>query len=165
MFIKIPFFVISYITVSHIITFHYSIMSGWDEYFASFLLYFSPIFLSIWLLLTSFAGIIYASHDGKIRLSLGALFRFKKEGISKDFLLLFWGYTLWILLPIIIRVLSIVLDNIGVDSLADILYSQRYWSMMYILGIFCFLVALWQPAEDLCNKFLKKVSEVIDRGF
>lgn len=165
MFIKCFLFVISYLIVSGIITFTYSIMSGWDTDFVFFLLKISPIFLVIWVFLASFAGIIYASQNHKIRLSLRALFRFKKGGISKDFLLLFWIYTIWIFLPIIIRVLSIVLDNMGVESLADIIYSQRYLSMIYILGIFCVLVALWQPVEDLCNKFLKKVSEVIDRGF
>lgn len=166
MFIKCFLFVILYLIVSSIVTFPYSIMSGWDVDFAFFLLKISPIFLVIWLFLTLFAGIIYASHDGKIRLSLRALFRFKKEGISKDFLLLFWIYTIWILLPIILRLISIVLDHMGLDSLADIIYSQRYLSMMYVLFIFCVLFALWQPVEDLCNKFMKKVSEVIDRrGF
>lgn len=163
MFIKFFLFVILYLIVSIIITFPYSIMSGWDADFAFFLLKISPIFLVIWLLLTSFSGIIYASHDGKIRLSLRALFRFKRETVSKDFLILFWIYTIWILLPIILRLISIVLDHMGLDSLADIIYSQRYFSMMYVLGIFSVLVALWQPVEDLCNNFLKKVSEVIDR--
>lgn len=165
MFIKCFLFVILYLIVSGIITFTYSTWAGWDEDFAFFLLKISPIFLVIWFFLASFAGIIYASDNRRVGVNLRALFRFKKGGISKDFLLLFWIYTIWILLPIILRIISIVLDNIGVDSLADILYSQRYLSMMYVLVIFCVLVALWQPAEDLCNKFLKKVSEVIDRGF
>lgn len=166
MFIKCFLFVILYFIVSGIITFTYSIMSGWDTDFVFFLLKISPIFLVIWGLLASFAGIIYvSSHNRSVRLSLRALFRFKRESVSKDFLLLFWIYTIWILLPIILRLISIVLDHMGLDSLGGIIYSQRYLSMIYILGIFCVLVALWQPVEDLCNKFLKKVSEVIDRGF
>jgi hypothetical protein len=98
-------------------------MSGWDEDFVSFLLYISPIFLVIWFFIASSAGIIYVSDNRRVGLNLRALFRFKKGGISKDFLLLFLGYTLWLLLPIILRGLSIRLEMIGVESLAEIIYS------------------------------------------
>jgi|688.fasta_scaffold34825_2 hypothetical protein len=127
----------------------YCLLAGWSDiaFFWGFFL--SPILISHWLRLMVDAYIIVSDNQG-IR------FNNKFYTYSKKSLITLCIYTLYLSLPVLLRISSVWASKMGSESLSNILYEQRYLSLVYGFSIFVILMTLWSPLKNFYIKKLRK---------
>jgi hypothetical protein len=132
----------------------YCTLSGWSgiAFFWGSLL--SPILILHWLWLMVDADIIVSDNPG-IR------FNNKFYTYSKKSLITLCIYTLYLCLPVLLRISSVWASKMGSESLSNILYEQRYLSLGYGFSIFAILMTLWSPFKNFYIKKLRKTIKSI----
>jgi hypothetical protein len=138
-----------YITIGLFLSFLYCLLAGWSKsaFFWGVLL--SPILILHWLWLMVDADIIVSDNQG-IR------FNNKFYTYSKKSLITLCIYTLYLCLPVLLRISSVWASKMGSESLSNILYEQRYLSLGYGFSIFTILMTLWSPLKNFYIKKLRK---------
>ena len=138
-----------YITIGLFLSFPYCLLAGWSDiaFFWGFFL--SPILILHWLWLMVDADIIVSDNQG-IR------FNNKFYTYSKKSLITLCIYTLYLCLPVLLRISSVWASKMGSESLSNILYEQRYLSLGYGFSIFAILMTLWSPLKNFYIKKLRK---------
>lgn len=127
----------------------YCTLSGWSgiAFFWGFLL--SPILILHWLWLMVDADIIVSDNQS-------IKFNNKFNTYSKKSFIILCIYTLYLCLPVLLRISSILASKMGSESLSNILYEQRYLSLGYGFSIFAILMTLWSPLKNFYIKKLRK---------
>jgi len=140
---------IVYWSIGSLFSLVYCTLSGWSgiAFFWGFLL--SPILILHWLWLMVDADIIVSDNPG-IR------FNNKFYTYSKKSLITLCIYTLYLCLPVLLRISSVWASKMGSESLSNILYEQRYLSLGYGFSIFAILMTLWSPLKNFYIKKLRK---------
>jgi hypothetical protein len=130
----------------------YCLLAGWSDiafFWGFFLSPLSPILISHWLCLMVDADIIVSDNQG-IR------FNNQFDTYSKKSFIIHCIYTLYLCLPVLLRISSILASKMGSESLSNILYEQRYLSLVYGFSIFVILMTLWSPLKNFYIKKLRK---------
>lgn len=129
----------------------YCLLAGWDDRAVLWGVLLSPILALHWLWLMDDADIIVSDNQG-IR------FNNKFYTYSKKSFIILCIYTLYLCLPVLLRISSLWASKMGSESLSNILYEQRYLSLGYGFSIFAILITLCSPVKDF---YVKKLRETI----
>jgi hypothetical protein len=132
----------------------YCLLSGWSDiaFFWGFFL--SPILILQWVWIMVEAGIMSLSNNQSIR------FNNQFDTYSKKSFIIHCIYTLYLCLPVLLRISSVWASKMGSESLSNILYEQRYLSLGYGFSIFAILMTLWSPLKNFYIKKLRKTIKI-----
>ena len=124
-----------YFLVGVLLAIPYCILAGWNPENFVLVAYVAPAFLFIWFMFGSFAGVLVAGH-GKPRLFVDWRAAFGKTERPKlpGFLVGFWAWTTYCLLPIILHWSAVLLEKVGYVSWSTLLNDHRYASPFYLFA-------------------------------
>lgn len=143
-------FVTIYFFIGVVFSSVYCLLAGWADEAFSWGVFLSPILILHWIWLMVDAHMIVLSDNQSIK------FNNKFYTYSKKSLITLCIYTLYLCLPVLLRISSVWASKIGSESLSNILYEQRYLSLGYGFIIFAILMTLWSPVKDFYVKKLRK---------
>lgn len=125
-------FGIFYVLAGILLAIPYCFLAGWI--FMNFLLVavVAPAFLFIWFMLAVFANIFDRAYRKSIRFNWRAIFKKSDRQMYPYSLTLFWMWTFYILLPIILHWSAVVLKNIGYGTVSSLIDMHRYASLYYV---------------------------------
>jgi hypothetical protein len=127
----------------------YCLLSGWSDIAFLWGFFLSPILILQWVWIMVEAGIMSLNNQS-IR------FNNQFDTYSKKSFIIHCIYTLYLCLPVLLRISSVWASKMGSESLSNILYEQRYLSLGYGFSIFLILMTLWSPVKDFYIKKLRK---------
>lgn len=125
-----------YMVIGMIISIPYCLLAGWSWENWPIVAFVAPAFLFVWMVFGTFAGHIYPRHDHKR--SIGFSWRGGRGGREMGHGLpgskgVFWAWTAYGLLPIIIHWGAVLIDILGHKTVATTINAHRYASPMYVL--------------------------------
>lgn len=125
-------FGIFYVLAGILLAIPYCFLAGWI--FKNFLLVavVAPAFFFIWFMLAVFAGIIHRGYRKAIYFDWYAIFKKSDRQMYSHSLALFWMWTFYILLPIILHWSAVVLKKIGYVTGGSLIDMHRYASLYYV---------------------------------
>lgn len=122
-----------YMMVGILVAIPYCLLAGWSAENFPMVAFVAPAFLFIWFLLASFAGILHVGH-GERRIYFNWRAAFCKSELRELPMsrMIFWIWTLYSLLPIILHWSAGLLENTGYESVGATLNTHRYASPYYL---------------------------------
>ena len=124
---------IIYMLVGILLAIPYCLLAGWDtENFPTVALV-TPAFLFIWFMAATFAGIINIDDDRKIYFNWRASFGKSDHRVLSGSLSIFWAWTLYSFLPVILHWSAVLLGKIGYETTSSLIDTHRYASSFYVL--------------------------------
>lgn len=136
--------------VGLLISIPYCLLAGWDWHYPLVAMV-APVFFLMWIVFGSLAGHIYTRRDqGRwpVRFSWGSRQQGEFLSLSR---IVFWGWTVIGLLPIIFHWGAKLFAMLGHESAASLINSYRYASLPYTLGALVILLWLWFITRAVCG--------------
>ena len=118
-----------YFVVGAILSVPYCLLAGWDRDIFLVVMIVTPFLLGVWILAAVFAGIIDAKP---IRIYWKNAFRRSRDESSRVPLVIFWVWTVYGLLPIILHWTARLIGYLGLGSSAAFIEGQRFESLIYV---------------------------------
>ncbi len=113
----------------------YCLLAGWSFDHFLIAIWVAPAFLFVWFTAATFAGITEVGHRRTLYLNWRvALGQSNHRGLPGS-LFIFWMWTFYSLLPIILRWSAILLGEIGYEAASSLLNKHRYASPLYVAVI------------------------------
>jgi hypothetical protein len=110
----------------------YSLMAGWDPRYTASLFLLAPAGMVSWFVAALLAGVLDIGH-GRTRLSWRVAFGgVPSRSRLPGSLLVFWVWSFYLILPIILHWASVLLRYTGQHGLAESLNHHRYASLLYV---------------------------------
>lgn len=141
---------IIYMCIVWIFSFIYCLLAGWSDRALFWGVFLSPLLILHWLWLMVDADIIVRDNNQRIK------FNNKFYTYSKKSLITLCIYTLYLCLPVLLRISSILASNMGFEGLSNILYNERYLSVGYGFVIFAILINMSPLVKDFYVRKLRK---------
>lgn len=133
---------ILYVLAGTLLAIPYCLLAGWDAKSFPMVAFVAPAFLFVWFILATFAGIIDV-RDGKPRFHLNwraAFYKGERRRLPGSHVI-FWIWSLYSLLPIILHWSAALLNSVGFTAVASALETHRYASPYFLfLGTWVLLV-------------------------
>ncbi len=140
----------------------YCFLAGWDAESFPVVAFVAPAFLFIWFIAATLAGVIEPGYRRMIHFNWRAAFGKSYSRVLPGSLLLFWAWTLYSFLPIILHWSAVLLGKIGYDTVASLIDMHRYASPLYIFVATFMLLALivmatsaWDAAKDVWMRIVR----------
>lgn len=143
---------ILYALVGILLAIPYCLLSGWDSESFPIVALLAPAFLFIWFIVASFAGIIEAGHRRTIHFNWHAAFGKSDRRVPSGSLSIFWIWTLYSFLPLILHWSAILLRKISYETVASLIDIHRYASPLYVFVatlVLLILIGMLTKAWDI----------------
>ncbi len=141
-----------YVLVGILLAIPYCILAGWNTESFMVVVFAAPAFVFIWFVLAGFAGVLEVGHgERRICLNWRAAFRKGDRLGLPGSLVVFWIWTLYSLLPILVHWSAVLLNGIGFVSVGMTLDAHRYASWFYIFMAtmaLCVLIGMTHSAWE-----------------
>ncbi len=152
------FLAVFYVLVGILLAAPYCYFAGWNVESFILAMVVAPLLFGVWLIVAGISSVIVANRNGRrIYLNWRAAFFKDASGRTSGKRLMFWLYTSWCLLPIIVRGVSVLAGSLGYEKLASVLYAHRYASMYHVFMGSLVLILVIVIATTLWESVRKKL--------
>lgn len=151
---------ILYALVGILLAIPYCLLAGWNVESFTMVMFVAPAFLFIWLGMASFAGIIEVGHRGTIHFNWRAAFGKSDRRVLSGSLRIFWVWTLYSFLPVILHWSAVLLRKIGYETAASHIDMHRYASPLYIFMatvVLLILIIMATSARDVAKNVWTRI--------
>ena len=126
----------------------YCLLAGWNPESFVMVVFVAPAFLFVWFMTASFAGVIEPGHRRAIHFNWKAAFRKGDHRMLPGFLPIFWMWTLYGFLPIILHWSAMLLEKIGYETVSSLIDTHRYASPFYVfMATLMLLILIWMATS------------------
>ncbi len=151
---------ILYVLTGFLVAIPYCLLAGWNTEAVPMVAFVAPAFLFVWFILAMFAGVLGSGYGERlIYFSWRAAFRKSEQRGLPGSRVVFWVWTLYSLMPIILHWSAILLNSIGYASVGTMLDIHRYASPFYIFiatMVSLVLIGMTQSAwETMKNEWMR----------
>jgi len=133
---------IFYVLAGILLAIPYCLLAGWSKELLLIIAFIAPLFLFIWFMSAESAGVIDVSRRGMFRFDWRAAFGRTNCRTESGALPIFWVWTLYCFLPVILHWSAILLGKIGYETVGSILDNNRYTSWLYVFSTTIILLLL-----------------------
>lgn len=154
---------ILYVLVGIPLAIPYCLMAGWDAESFALVMFVAPAFLFIWFMVATFAGVIEVSRRGTICFNWRAAFGQSNRYLLSGSLSIFWMWTFYSFLPIILHWSAVLLGKIGYETVSSFLDTHRYASLFYVfmatVMLFCLtgiVAIMWDTIKNTRIRILHR---------
>ena len=154
---------IFYALVGILLAIPYCLLAGWNAESFVMVMFVAPAFLFIWFMTATFAGVIEAGHRRTIHFNWRAAFGKSDRRVLSGSLPIFWVWTLYSFLPIILHWSAVLLGKIGYETVASLLDTHRYASPFYVFMATLMLLILigmvtsaWDAAKNVWTRIVHR---------
>lgn len=148
-------FLIFYLLLGLVLAIPYCLLAGWSPEHFPIVIFVAPAFLFIWLMFANFADIFNPRFGRLTNLNWRAAFSGNNHQAMQGSLIIFWGWTFYSFLPIILHWSSVFLKQIGYERVGVMIYSHRYASPVYVFGaviivllIILIIGSVWEAVKN-----------------
>jgi len=124
---------IFYVLAGILLAIPYCLLAGWKAENFMIVAFVAPAFFFVWFMTATYAGIIEPGHRRTIHFNWRAAFRKSDRRMLPGSLAIFWGWTVYSFLPIILHWGAALLGKVGYETVGSILDTHRYASPLYAL--------------------------------
>jgi hypothetical protein len=131
----------AWFTVGTILALPYCLLVGWDWKVYAPMTAGMPAMIIIWFMLGTLADV---THTKPLRICWKNSIRRNNPDSSRIPLVLFWSWTAFCLLPLLIRAVALLLPLVGFSQYSNAAYEYRYTILGHVLfvALFSFVVLL-----------------------
>lgn len=154
-------YVIVYVLVGVLLAIPYCLLAGWSLENLPIVAFVAPAFLFVWFMAAVFAGVIDHGHRRVILFNWRAAFG-KSERLPSS-LTIFWVWTFYSILPIILHWSAVLLEKIGYETVGSFIDMHRYASPLYIFMATLMLLVLigmvtsaWEATKNVWTRFVQQ---------
>ena len=154
---------ILYSLVGVLLAIPYCLLAGWSPENFILVVFVAPAFLFIWFLMAAFAGIFEPGYGRRIHFNWRAAFRKSERRVLPGSRLIFWMWTLYSLLPIILHWSAVLLEKIGYETVGSLLDTHRYASPFYVfmatlmlLILIVMVTSAWDAAKNVWTRIVHR---------
>ncbi len=154
---------ILYVLAGILLAIPYCLLAGWNAESFSVVMFVAPAFLFIWFFTATFAGVIEVSHRRTIHFNWRAAFVKSDFRVLSGSLPIFWAWTLYSFLPIILHWSAVLLGKIGYEKVSSLLDTHRYASPFYVFMATLMLLILigmvtsaWEAAKNTWTRMVHR---------
>ncbi len=141
----------------------YCLLAGWSAERLPIMALVAPVFLFTWFMAASLAGIIEPRGRGTIQFNWRAAFGKSNRRVQSSSLSFFWGWTLYSFLPVILHWSAVVIGKIGYETVASLIDTHRYASLLYVFiaaFVLIFLIGMttsvWNAAKNVWTRIVHR---------
>lgn len=146
---------IFYVLAGILLAIPYCLLAGWNAESFMMVAFVAPAFLFVWFMLATFAGVIEPSHRRTIHFNWRVAFGKSDRRVLSGSLPIFWVWTLYSFLPVILHWSAVLLGKIGYETISSLLDTHRYASPLYVFVATLMLLILigivtsaWEAAKN-----------------
>jgi hypothetical protein len=154
---------IFYALVGVLLAIPYCLLAGWNAESFVMVMFVAPAFLFIWFMMATFAGVIEAGHRRTIHFNWRAAFGKSDRRVLSGSLPIFWAWTLYSFLPIILHWSAVLLGKIGYETVASLIDTHRYASPFYVfmatlmlLILIAMVTSAWDTAKNVWTRIVHR---------
>src|SRR3989338_10266189 len=154
---------IFYALVGVLLAIPYCLLAGWNAESFVMVMFVAPAFLFIWFMMATFAGGIEAVHRRTIHFNWRAAFGRSDCRVLSGSLPIFWAWTLYSFLPIILHWSAVLLGKIGYETVASLIDTHRYASPFYVfmatlmlLILIAMVTSAWDAAKNVWTRIVHR---------
>jgi hypothetical protein len=111
----------------------YCLLAGWNAESFVMAVFVAPAFLFVWIIAATSAGVVETGHHRTIHFNWRAAFGKSDRRVLPGSLPVFWTWTLYSFLPVILHWSAVLMGKIGYDTVASLIYTHRYASPFYVI--------------------------------
>lgn len=154
---------ILYVLAGILLAIPYCLLAGWNTESFMMVAFVAPAFLFVWFMMATFAGVIEPGHRRTIHFNWRAAFGKTDHRMLPGSLLIFWAWTLYSFLPVILHWSAVLLGKVGYETASLLLDTHRYASPFYVLIATLMLLVLigmvtsaWEGARNLWTRIVHR---------
>ena len=141
----------------------YCLLAGWNAESFVMVAFVAPAFLFVWFMLATFAGVFEPVHRRATHFNWRAAFGKSDRQVVSGFLSMFWAWTLYSFLPVILHWSAVLLGKVGYETVSSLLDTHRYASPFYIFMATLMLLVLvgmvtsaWEAAKNVWTRIVHR---------
>ena len=123
----------------------------------------APVFLFVWFMMATFAGVIEPGHRRTIHFNWRAAFGKSDRRVLPGSLPIFWVWTLYSFLPVILHWSAVLLEKIGYETVGSLIDTHRYASPLYVfvatlmlLILLAMMTSAWEAAKNVWTRMVHR---------
>lgn len=154
---------IFYALVGILLAIPYCLLAGWDAESFVMVMFVAPAFLFIWFMMATFAGVIEPGNRRTIHFNWRAAFGKADHRMLPGSLPVFWAWTLYSFLPVILHWSAVLLGKIGYETVSSLLDTHRYASPFYVfmaalmlLNLIAMVTSAWDAAKNVWTRIVRR---------
>ena len=141
----------------------YCLLAGWSAENFLIVTFVAPAFLFVWFMAASFAGIIEPGNHRMLRFNWRATFSESDRRSLPGSLSVFWAWTLYSFLPVILHWSAVLLEEIGYETVSSLIDTHRYASPLLVLWGTILLFILIAVATGVSNTVKEIWTRIVHR--
>lgn len=141
---------------------YYMLAGGFEESFL-IVVYVAPAFLFIWCALAVISGVMERGNGRVFRINWRAAFGKTDRRVLPWSLTIFWIWTVYCTLPVILHWAAVILGRIGYQPVASVIDTYRYASLFYVfvttLALLFFIgvaSSAWGSVRNIWARFMQR---------
>ena len=154
---------ILYVLAGILLAIPYCLLAGWNAESFMMVAFVAPAFLFVWFMMATFAGVIEPGHRRTIHFNWRAAFGKCDCRVLPGSLPIFWVWTLYSFLPVILHWSAVLLGKIGYETVGSLIDTHRYASPLYVfvatLMLFILLAMVtsaWEAAKNVWTRMVHR---------
>ena len=154
---------ILYVLLGVLVAIPYCLLAGWSPENFPMVAFVAPAFLFVWFMAAVFAGVIDHGHRRAIRFNWRAAFNKDERRRLPGSLTIFWVWSFYSILPIILHWSAVLLGKIGYETVGSFIDMHRYASPLYIFMATLMLLILigmvtsaWEATKNVWTRFVHR---------
>lgn len=154
---------ILYVLAGVLLAIPYCLLAGWSAESFPMVAFVAPAFLFIWFMTATFAGVVEPGYRRTLHFNWRAAFGKNDRRMLPGSLSIFWAWTLYSLLPIILHWGAVLLGKIGYETVASLIDTHRYASPLYVfmatlmlLILIAMVTSAWDAAKNLWARIVHR---------
>ena len=154
---------ILYVLAGILLAIPYCLLAGWNAESFMMVAFVAPAFLFIWFMTATFAGVVEASHPRTIHFHWRAAFGKSDRRVLSGSLPIFWAWTLYSFLPVILHWSAVLLGKIGYETVSSLIDTHRYASTFYVfmatpmlLILIGMMTSAWDAAKNVWTRMVHR---------
>ena len=154
---------IFYVLAGLLLAIPYCLLAGWSAENFPMVAFVAPAFLFIWFMTATFAGIVEAGHGRRIYFNWRAAFGKSDRRLLSGSLSVFWAWTLYSFLPVILHWSAVLLGKIGYETISSLIDTHRYASPLYVfvatlmlLILIAMVTSAWDAAKNVWTRIVHR---------
>lgn len=154
---------IFYVLAGILLAIPYCLLAGWNAESFMMVAFVAPAFLFVWFMMATFAGVIEPGHRRTIHFNWRAAFGKTDHRMLSGSLPIFWAWTLYSFLPVILHWSAVLLGKVGYETVSSLLDTHRYASPFYVFMATLMLLVLvgmvtsaWEAAKNAWTRIVHR---------
>lgn len=154
-------FGIVYVLSGLLLAIPYCLLAGWNADCFKIVVFVAPAFLFVWFMTATFTGIIELGvYRQTINFNWRAAFGKSNRRMQSVSPLIFWVWTFYSFLPVILHWSAVLLGKIGYETVGSLIDRYRYASPLYVFFVILMLfvlIVMVTSAWDMTKNILTRI--------